>query len=481
MRWRIVQRQVKRYLSGVAGLLLFWFIIRTIKYFFVTDMFWIRQLWYFYYIPITLIPLFAFYIAICLGQGEDFSIGKSGKLLYVPAIIFTMLIITNDGHQLAFRFPTGEAWTDGNGIHNMLYFADTIWVAVLSVAALIIMFRKCRVKQSRQRIWLPFLPLGLALFYTILYVSGVSWLRVVAGDMIVVYSVLIIAVFEACIQCRLIPSNTGYVELFRRCDMPVWIMDGNGEILLASKQGTLQNMMDSRWRLQSVSLTNIENGHAVWAEDVSEILSLIRQLRAVQDRLIDEKELARKEYKVTKRKAEVEEQKHLYLQMQEETQEQLEKLERILDIYKKTNCEAEKRELLKKAALLETYLRRRDTLFLNTVKTPYLPVEEIAFTFRDTQKVLEFYGIEFAFVCQMEGVISGDFIKKMYDFLEQVIEYSLESMTTLLVSVAKTGEKIRFRLLSDCEKDYFLFSSENVVVERDEDGEWKVELELEIR
>lgn len=495
IRWRIVQSQIRKYLSGVAILLLFWFCIRTVKYFFVTDMFWIRQLWYMYYIPITLIPLLAFYIAVCIGKMEDFSVGKIEKLLYIPAILLVGLILTNDWHQWAFRFPAGQEWSDGNGIHRVIYFADAIWVFVLAIAALCLMFKKCRVSQGRRRIWQPFVPLGLAVLYTILYVSGFSWLRLIAGDMIVVYSVLIIAVFEICIQCRLIQSNTGYVELFQRCDIPVWIVDKEKNVLLASEKGssvenilgenidifTLRekeevdnNIIDNHWLIQRKTLTNMENGNIVWAEDALEMLDLIEQLRMIQGSLIDENVLAEKEYKTAKRKAKVEEQKRLYLQMQEETKAQSKELEALLFSCEQIESEEERRNVLKKAALLEAYLQRRNILFLNTAQTPYLPVKEIAFTFRDTQKVLERYDIGFAVQCFAEGEIKGDSIKKMYDFLEQVIEYSLDSMTALFVSVTKKEEMFIFTILTDSKKDCFVFSSENVTVEQDEDGEWKL-------
>ena len=48
---RIIQTQVRHYMVSVSGLMVFWFVIRTIKYFFVTDIGIIRQLWYWFYLP----------------------------------------------------------------------------------------------------------------------------------------------------------------------------------------------------------------------------------------------------------------------------------------------------------------------------------------------------------------------------------------------------------------------------------------------
>ena len=42
---RVMQAQVQRYLTAIVGMMIFWFIVRTMKYFFVTDIDAKRQLW----------------------------------------------------------------------------------------------------------------------------------------------------------------------------------------------------------------------------------------------------------------------------------------------------------------------------------------------------------------------------------------------------------------------------------------------------
>ena len=65
---RIIQTQVRHYMVSVSGLMVFWFVIRTIKYFFITDPGIIRQLWYWFYLPMLFIPLFSLFVAISLGK-----------------------------------------------------------------------------------------------------------------------------------------------------------------------------------------------------------------------------------------------------------------------------------------------------------------------------------------------------------------------------------------------------------------------------
>ena len=49
---RVVQKSVKNTLLLISGLMISWFIIRTIKYFFTIDANIERYLWYSYYLPL---------------------------------------------------------------------------------------------------------------------------------------------------------------------------------------------------------------------------------------------------------------------------------------------------------------------------------------------------------------------------------------------------------------------------------------------
>ena len=71
---RVVQKSVKNTLLLISGLMIFWFIIRTIKYFFTIDANIERYLWYSYYLPMLFIPQAALQAAILLGQPEEYTL-----------------------------------------------------------------------------------------------------------------------------------------------------------------------------------------------------------------------------------------------------------------------------------------------------------------------------------------------------------------------------------------------------------------------
>ena len=78
---RVIQIQVRHYMVSVSGLMVFWFVIRTIKYFFITDPGIIRQLWYWFYLPMLFIPLFSLFVAISLGKPANAKLSKTTLVL----------------------------------------------------------------------------------------------------------------------------------------------------------------------------------------------------------------------------------------------------------------------------------------------------------------------------------------------------------------------------------------------------------------
>lgn len=77
IRVRFINKEVRRYLTIVAVLMVFWFVVRIIKYDFVAeDSFLIRYLWYVYYIPFTFTPVFMFMAVLHVGKNDRYEIDK---------------------------------------------------------------------------------------------------------------------------------------------------------------------------------------------------------------------------------------------------------------------------------------------------------------------------------------------------------------------------------------------------------------------
>ena len=72
VRRRIIQPQVRRYLTAVSALMVIWVTVRTARYLFAEAPWALRYLWYLYYLPMLFIPLLAVFVALSLGKPESF-------------------------------------------------------------------------------------------------------------------------------------------------------------------------------------------------------------------------------------------------------------------------------------------------------------------------------------------------------------------------------------------------------------------------
>lgn len=89
-------------------LMMFWMLMRTFRLTVFYYVFPIGQwCWYAYYISMILIPQICLFAAKYIGKPEDYRLSKKWSWMYVPSIILVLGILTNDLHQLAFRFHLG--------------------------------------------------------------------------------------------------------------------------------------------------------------------------------------------------------------------------------------------------------------------------------------------------------------------------------------------------------------------------------------
>ena len=118
---RIIQKQTLKFLMAIVVLVLFWFMVRTIKFSYTEEASAMeRWCWYSYYIPMLLIPSMSIFVSLSLGKSENFKLPKWTGLIYIPAIILIAFVLTNDFHQLVFIFPKGHLWTSSDYKYGVL-------------------------------------------------------------------------------------------------------------------------------------------------------------------------------------------------------------------------------------------------------------------------------------------------------------------------------------------------------------------------
>ena len=473
---RIIQRQTLHCLHLTAALMLLWLILRTLKYSVVTDLTAGRYIWYLYYLPMLFLPLLGVYIALSMGKSEDYRLSRGiGMLSIIPAALF-LLVITNDLHQQVFAFKSGVPGLPVSGTYSYrpLYFICLGWMVVCMAFSLVCLFRKSRIPSGEGKRIMPFM-LGCAmLLYGILYLSGIPAVRWWFGDMNVMFCLLYAAIYESCIRCRMIPSNTGYVELFEASTLAACIADRSGRIVLRSRAaGEDMTCPQEGQRIvrpdgMRISSAPISGGYAVWQDNVRQLAELRTRLNANKEEMERNKKKLKDAYLVQKSLHELTEKNRIYNELEAKHSRQTAQMRQML-----ARCEsagpAERRSLLKKVLLLGTYIKRSANLYFLSSEYRWLPQQELRLTVDEAVRALTACGTECGVIYRTTEPMRASEVVRLFDLLEIVAETTVDDLRSLFISVSDSA----MDLSVECAADLSAIASPEVTV-RQEDGLWLI-------
>lgn len=473
---RIIQRQALHCLRLTAALMLLWLILRTLKYSVVTGLAAGRYIWYLYYLPMLFLPLLGVYIALSMGKSEDYRLSRgSGMLSIIPAALF-LLVITNDLHQQVFAFKSGVPGLPVSGTYSYrpLYFICLGWMVVCMAFSLVCLFRKSRIPSGEGKRITPFV-LGCAmLLYSILYLSGIPAVRWWFGDMNVMFCLLYAAIYESCIRCRMIPSNTGYVELFEASTLAACIADRSGRIVLRSRAaGKDMTCPQEGQRIvrpdgMRISSAPISGGYAVWQDNVRQLAELRTRLNANKEEMERNKKKLKDAYLVQKSLHELTEKNRIYNELEAKHSRQTAQMRQML-----ARCEsagpAERRSLLKKVLLLGTYIKRSANLYFLCSEYQWLPQQELRLTVDEAVRALTACGTECGVIYRTTEPMRAFEVVRLFDLLEIVAETTVDDLRSLFISVSDSA----MDLSVECAADLSAIASPEVTV-RQEDGLWLI-------
>ena len=166
---RMVRKDLRAYFLTVAVLILFFLVVRMIRYGLTKDTDALsRYLWYAYYVPQMFIPPTILLAAFSIESKNGKPLAKAWYLLYLPAVILLLLILTNDAHEWAFalNFENGFSYE-----HRTVFYIALAWEIAVTFASLIVLILKCGISACRRKTWIP-----VAVFIVCAAVSTVCFL-----------------------------------------------------------------------------------------------------------------------------------------------------------------------------------------------------------------------------------------------------------------------------------------------------------------
>lgn len=475
---RIIRKDLRLYLLIIAIFILFFLVVRMIKYGLTrNDDILNRYLWYSYYVSQCLIPPTLLLASLSIETKDGKPLKKTWFLIFIPAIILLSLIYTNDLHQLAFIFEYSE--NDFSYKHGIVFYLAIIWEILITIISIIIMIIKCQVSACRKKIWIPiFTFLGCVFISTICFLVNISSFKI--PELLCFSCILII---ESCIDIGLIPSNINYEKYFYHSMCSAFITDENLQVIYRSKSSLSLDKEQLKAAIISPIMVNkntrfygtkIHGGYTFRSEDLSLINEINIGLQEAKQQIKEENDIIEAENEMKKQSAKIDEQKKLYAKVETYTKDEINKLNNLLLL--KTINEEDFINKMRFACVLAAYIKRRSNLILLSKKDQLMDVDELALSINESISYLSLTNIECFLDFNLKGKINSDILGTIYDFFEMCVVIDPYLQASFLVHLFQKEKNIIIKIESDIEKNYLplitnklikKFSS-NVAIQHDE-------------
>ena len=482
----VVQKKMRQYLTAIGCLMVCWFFLRTVKYHILLDPLGGHICWYLYYIPMILIPTFGL-SATLLMDGEEKKTTKwiTGILLFF-SVVLIVCVLTNDLHQQVFRFEGPIPYSDKNYSYGILFMLVQLWIIACLVIMEILLVKKSRIP-DRKQFWLPIIPGMLLLGWNIANLLDLPFVKTFAGDMTAICCLLMAAIFQGCILCGLIQTNSRYFELFQATGgLDAEITDDSfrryyfsGEFPELSKDLRDSIIAKSSVQERGIRINHlpVKGGHLFWSEDISVLLDQYQDIQEQQEELTARNQLLRKTYKKEADRRKLEEQNRLLNIIQSQTSRQYELLSHYMEKLEQTESREEYELILSKIVVVGTYLKRWKNLMLTrySSREDSLTMADLKQSLAESCENLKLCKIKAAyFVQDKEKLLRADDVLKCYDFFEWLVEQLFDVMNSVFFRVTQIEEKLQISVHIMSQEDIrpYLAEKPGLLIEQEEEQEW---------
>ena len=484
----VVHKKMRRCLTAIGCLMVFWFFVRTVKFHILYDPLGEHVCWYLYYIPMILIPALGLAAAMFFGEKDEERTVRRIKILLTVAVILIVSVFTNDLHQMVFHFAKQPPFSDNDYSYGILFMVIQGWMLICLTGMEIILIRKCRIPGKKQ-FWLPIIPGILLLGWNIGNIFRLPFIQTFAGDMTAVCCILMAAIYQGCILCGLIQTNNRYFELFQTSGgLDAEITDHSfqryyhsGDFPQLSPE--LRAMIINRSFVQEqgirINHIPIRGGHLFWSEDISVLLDQYQDIREQQEELTARNRLLKKTYQKEAERRKAEEQNRLLNMIQSQTAGQLELLSQLMDELEKTESRERYNWILGKIVVVGTYLKRRKNLVLTqyTSDGNLLTMEDLRQSIAESCDSLKLCKIRAAYYVESGDVqLNADDILKCYDTFEWLVEQLSGVMHSIFYRVSQIDEDLRIsvHIVSEADLRDLVSERPELKVQQEDENEWFV-------
>ena len=456
--YKLYDKKTRRYILFIGILIVFWMLIRIIRG--VTIDINIKRIcWYLYYLPLIFIPTL-FYVC---SNSLLSKMNKTRKIfIYLISSILLILVLTNDFHELVFKFNNGIYFHNDYN-HYIGYYLIFIWIFYLFGGGMIkLAINRLKIKKDL-KVFLPLVVLLLGLIYTYLYILDVPYIR--ETNMSIVNSVLICLGIELAFYLDLIPNNKKYIQKFfnSNLDMSIISLDGNTKyttcafkvvpsfILDDIKNNKVKQTYQKKHIVYDIKKN--KDSYVIIKKDLTNILKLKEEMVKQQKELLKQQESMKLEEKTKRELYEIKIRKDTINRVEKKLEEKRLEAKKILmkdDI---------KREDLEKVKRIIIYSKKKSMLIISEMNNEIYNEESIKILLNELIVGMSSLNIEGLVVVKNKMNIKGRIMSYLYDIVYELIENSKNNAVMIYVfsnnnmvnlkAVIGTNKKIKDKLKLD--------------------------------
>lgn len=447
---RFPQKYARRFITAFSLLLVFFLLVRMIKWdFTVYDGAVERYMWYLYYVPITLLPALNIHTLLHIDLPDNAARSRWWYLMYVPALGMVVGVLTNDFHQLAFRFPADMVDWESLYTHGPLFQVITAWVVVGIVVMLVVTVKLCINRRLYKNLWMPVVVVLIGLLYRLTYTfhgeQGKFFLQKMyeVSDLM---GLVWIVFWESLFSTRLLPSNRGYTEVFAESSLRAGLADEAFRPVQLSSQGIspapeqLKAAANGEVFLEDgdtvLMATPVRGGWFYWTENVGALRELRAALQETAEELAEENAFLQQKAQIDEDHRRTLHQTELYNSIALKIRPQLQTLEDMLN-----NVPAGEDAfclLLKRTAVLYAYLKRYPNLLLMADAGKSVNRAEMLRCLEESANALRQLGVTCTVRAGKNLLLSGETAAALYALFEAALETGLEALSAVSVELSRT-------------------------------------------
>ena len=442
--YKLYDNKTRRYILFIGILIVFWMLIRIIRGVTI-DINIERICWYLYYLPLIFIPTL-FYVC---SNSLLSKMNKTRKIfIYLISSILLILVLTNDFHELVFKFNNGIYFHNDYN-HYVGYYLIFIWIFYLFGGSMIkLAINRLKIKKDL-KVFLPLIVLLLGLIYTYLYILDVPYIR--ETNMSIVNSVLICLGIELEFYLDLIPNNRKYIQKFTNSnlDMVIVSLDGKTKYTTCAfkevpdfiLKDIKNNKVKKTYQKKNIvyDIKRNKDSYVIIKKDLTYIFKLKDQIIKQKKELLKQQESMKLEEKTKRELYEIKIRKDIISKVEKKLDEKRLEAKNILmkdDV---------SREDLEKVKRLIIFSKKKSMLVISEMNNEVYNEESIKTLLNELIVSMSSLNIEGLVVVKNKMNIRGSIMSYLYDIVYELMENSKSK--TIMIYVASDNNIVKLKAL----------------------------------